>query len=92
MIADVTGNIGEASNMAAEVAGKASGPDARHLEHLRERRQGLARRARGRLAHRSRAPAPRSTPRAKPPACASAQQALLELSAKLKSLVVQFQT
>ena len=72
MIADVTGNIGEASNVAAEVAGKASGPDARHRRRSpRTPTRPRAARSRSRRTSR-RCASRRSTRRPKRRTCASA--------------------
>ena len=91
MIADVTGNIGEASNMAAEVAGKASDL-MRGIANISEN---AAKASRGALEVGSHIEAVRlsaldSSNEAS--AVAKRAQALLELSAKLKSLVEGFRT
>ncbi|HTO05627.1 MAG TPA: methyl-accepting chemotaxis protein [Myxococcota bacterium] len=91
MIADVTGNIGEASNMAAEVAGKASDL-MRGISNISEN---AGKAARGALEVGSHIEAVRlsaldSSNEAS--AVRKRAQALLELSAKLKSLVEGFRT
>jgi methyl-accepting chemotaxis protein len=91
MIADVTGNIGEASNMAAEVAGKASDL-MRGISNISEN---AGKASRGVLEVGSHIEAVRlsavdSSNEAS--AVRKRSQALLELSAKLKSLVGQFRT
>jgi methyl-accepting chemotaxis protein len=87
----VTGNIGEASNMAAEVAGKASDL-MRGISNISEN---AAKASRGALEVSSHIEAVRlsaidSSNEAS--GVRARSQALLELSAKLKSLVVQFKT
>jgi methyl-accepting chemotaxis protein len=91
MIADVTGNIGEASNMAAEVAGKASDL-MRGISNISEN---AGRASRGALEVGSHIEAVRlsavdSSNEAS--AVRKRSQELLDLSAKLKSIVVQFRT
>ena len=91
MIADVTGNIGEASNMAAEVAGKASDL-MRGISNISE---SAGKASRGALEVASHIEAVRRSSIDSSNEAAGMRkrsQALLELSAKLKSLVVQFKT
>ena len=91
MIADVTGNIGEASNMAAEVAGKASDL-MRGISNISEN---AGKASRGALEVASHIEAVRLSAVDSSNEAAGMRkrsQALLELSAKLKSLVVQFKT
>jgi methyl-accepting chemotaxis protein len=91
MIADVTGNIGEASNMAAEVAGKASDL-MRGISNISEN---AGKASRGALEVASHIEAVRLSALDSSNEAAGMRkrsQALLELSAKLKSLVVQFKT
>jgi methyl-accepting chemotaxis protein len=91
MIADVTGNIGEASNMAAEVAGKASDL-MRGISNISEN---AGKASQGALEVGSHIEAVRlsavdSSNEAS--AVRKRSQELLELAAKLKSIVVQFRT
>ncbi len=91
MIADVTGNIGEASNMAAEVAGKASDL-MRGISNISEN---AGKASRGALEVASHIEAVRQSAldsSSEASGVRKRSQALLELSAKLKSLVVQFKT
>jgi methyl-accepting chemotaxis protein len=91
MIADVTGNIGEASNMAAEVAGKASDL-MRGISNISEN---AGKAARGALEVGSHIEAVRLSAVDSSTEASSVRkrsQSLLELSAKLKSLVGQFRT
>ncbi|MFI5316741.1 MAG: methyl-accepting chemotaxis protein [Myxococcota bacterium] len=91
MIADVTGNIGEASNMAAEVAGKASDL-MRGISNISEN---AGKASRGALEVGSHIEAVRLSAVDSSTEASSVRkrsQALLELSAKLKSLVSQFRT
>jgi methyl-accepting chemotaxis protein len=89
MIADVTGNIGEASNMAAEVAGKASDL-MRGISNISEN---AGKASRGALEVGSHIEAVRLSAVDSSNEAAAVRkrsQELLELAAKLKSIVTQF--
>ena len=90
MIADVTGNIGEASNMAAEVAGKASDLT-RGIAQISENADKAARGALEVAAHIESVRISSVDSSSEAANVRKRSQDLTELSAKLKSLVGQFQ-
>jgi len=91
MIADVTGNIGEASNMAAEVAGKASDL-MRGISNISENAGKASRSALEVGSHIEAVRLSAVDSSNESAAVRKRSQELLELSAKLKSIVVQFRT
>jgi methyl-accepting chemotaxis protein len=91
MIADVTGNIGEASNMAAEVAGKASDL-MRGISNISENAGNAARGALEVSSHIEAVRLSAIDSSSEADGVRVRAQSLLELSAKLKSLISGFRT